>query len=224
MSTRSQARIKAAAAALAPAGLFGALLAHPHLPGRLPDHEVIAAAVTAQPTLWGLAHLAAGVASGLMVIAFLAVHSHLRATRKDRWSGPALSFVIVGSTLYAMLPGMEFAPLAAVRSGADAAAAQAALAPWFLPVLFTAATAFAIGAVGFAADIVRNRVLEPRLAWVVAAALVVMATSRFIPFAVVQFHVQGIAALVAFWPLSHTMWNPEPAERPEERIQSVAAV
>ncbi len=35
-----------------------------------------------------------------------------------------LPLVVIGSTLYSLLPGMEFAPLAAVVAGSDAEAAQ----------------------------------------------------------------------------------------------------
>ena len=211
MSTFRNARLKAAVVVAAPAALLAALVAHPHLPGRLPNDAAVAAAVQADPVHWGLSHLAASVASGLVAVAFLCVRSWLRAAGGDRWSGPALAFIILGSTLYAVLPGMEFAPLAAARTGADVEAAQAALGPWFVPVLFSAALAFALGALGFAAGILRSGVLAPGLAAFVAAALVVMAGSRLVPFAVVQFHVQGLAALAALWPLAAVMWK-APAE------------
>jgi hypothetical protein len=55
------------------------------------------------------------VASGLLVLAFLAIRSYLRGTGEDRWSILALPFIVVGSTLFAVLPGMEFAPLAAAE-------------------------------------------------------------------------------------------------------------
>jgi hypothetical protein len=40
---------------------------------------------------------------------------------------------------------------------------------------------------------------------VVVAALIVMAVSRFVPLAAVQFYVQGVAVIVAFWPLAFAM-------------------
>ena len=207
MSSFRKARLKATVVAAAPAALLAALVAHPHLPGRLPNDAAVAAAVLADPVHWGLSHLAASVASGLIAVAFLCVRSWLRAVGDDRWSGPALAFIILGSTLYAVLPGMEFAPLAAARTGADVEAAQAALGPWFVPVLFSAAFVFAVGALGFAAGILRSGALTPGLAAFVAAALVVMAASRFVPFAVVQFHVHSLAALAALWPLAVVMWK-----------------
>jgi hypothetical protein len=55
------------------------------------------------------------VASGLLVLAFLAIRSYLREAGEDRWNILALPFIVVGSTLFAVLPGMEFAPLAAAE-------------------------------------------------------------------------------------------------------------
>ena len=211
MSSSAKSRLMATVVAAAPAVFLAALVAHPHLPGRLPNNAAVAAAVLADPGHWGLTHLAGGAASGLIAVAFLFVRSHLRAAGEDRWSGPALVFIILGSTLYTILFGMEFAPMAAVVSGADAEAAQAALGPWFVPILFSAGLVFAVGALGFAAGVVRSGVLAPSIAALVAAALVVMAASRLVPFAVVQFHVQGLAALAALWPLAAVMWK-APAE------------
>jgi hypothetical protein len=64
-----------------------------------------------------------------MVLAFLAIRSYLRNVGEERWSVLGLPFIVVGGTLFAVLPGMEFAPLAAAEAGTDAEAAQAALAP-----------------------------------------------------------------------------------------------
>jgi hypothetical protein len=207
MSNSTRARLKAAIVAVAPVALLAAFLAHPHLPGRLPNDAAVAAAVLADPGHWGLTHLAGGAASGLIAVAFLFVRSHLRTAGEDRWSGPALVFIILGSTLYTILWGMEFAPMAAAVSGADVEAAQAALGPWFVPMLFSAGLVFAVGALGFAAGVVRSGVLAPGIAALVAAALVVMAASRLVPFAVVQFQVQGLAAVLALWPLAFVMWK-----------------
>ncbi len=74
-------------------------------------------------TLWGLVHVLTGVGSALVALAFLA----LRASGEDRYSAGALPFVLVGSVLYAFLPGLEFAPLAATRTGGDAVAAQSSV-------------------------------------------------------------------------------------------------
>jgi hypothetical protein len=200
-------RLQAAMVALAPAALLAAFLSHPHLPGRLPNDAAVGAAVLADPRGWALSHLGFALASGLVALAFLAVRSHLRAAGEDRWSALGVPFVILGSTFYAVLPGMEFAPLAAAEIGADPAAAQGALGPWFVPLLFTAGLTFAVGAVAFAAGVVQSGILGRGTALLVAGALVVMAASRLVPFAVVQFHVQGLAALAALWPLAWVMWT-----------------
>lgn len=207
--------------ALAPAALLAALLYHPHLSGRLPDHAAIAAAVEGAPTQWGLAHIATAVASALIILAFLAVRAWLREADSDRnraaargggpyggrepWSAFGVPFVVLGSVFYAMLPGMEFAPLAAALGGQDAEVAQSVLGPWFLSMLLTGATLFAIGAVAFAVGIVRSGAMAPGVAWLVAVGLVVMAIARFVPVAEVQFHVHGTASLVALWPVAWAM-------------------
>lgn len=101
---------RAGVAAVTPVLLLGVFLWHPHLPGRLPNEEAVADAVVADATGWGLAHLAAGAASALVALAFLAVRSWLREAGEQRWSAIGLPLVVVASTLYALLPGMEFAP------------------------------------------------------------------------------------------------------------------
>jgi hypothetical protein len=102
---------------------------------------------------------------------------------------------------------MEFAPLAAVESGADPEAAQAALDEWFVPVLFIGALAFAVGVVCVGVALLRHGALNPMLSWVVVGALIVMAASRLVPFSAVQFYVQSAAALVALWPLAWVVWT-----------------
>jgi hypothetical protein len=207
MSETLVMRYRSAIVAIAPVILAAALLWHPHIPGRLPNNPAIAAAVASDADGWALAHLAAGVASGAVALAFVAVRSHLRQAGEMRWSIVGLPFVVIGSALYAMLPGMEFAPVAAVRIGVDAEAAQSALQPYFIPVLFIGGVLFAIGALGFAKAIVNSGILTPGAGRVVAAALLVMAAARLVPLAVVQFEVQSTAALVALWPLAYSMWR-----------------
>lgn len=118
---------------------------------------------------------------------------------------------MVGCTLYAMLPAMELAPLAAVESGADPGAAQEALHSWFLPVLLASAVTFGAGAVCFALSVARSGVLAPALSKLVAASLVVMAFSRFVPLSSVQFYLQSLACYAAFLPLAYSIWKPATA-------------
>jgi hypothetical protein len=193
---------------LAPVALLVAFVTHPYLSGRLPNDAEVAAAVAAGPTRWGAVHLATAVASGLIILAFLAVRSYLREAGEDRFSALGVPFVVIGSTLFAVLPGMEFAPLAAAETGAttmEIEATQEALAPWFLPVLVTGALAFAIGVSAFARSISIVTVGSRGLTRVVVAALIVMAVSRLVPLAAVQFYVQGVAVIVALWPLAFAM-------------------
>jgi hypothetical protein len=113
----------------------------------------------------------------------------------------------MGSTLYALLPAMEFAPVAALQAGADAAAVQAAQMPWFGPILLTSALLFALGVLGFVIGIVRSDVLGTGLTWIVAGALVVMAATRFFPVGAAQLYVGPAAGLVALWSLAYAMWK-----------------
>ncbi len=115
ISAPTRARFGASIVALAPAVMLAGLFAHPYI-ATLPDEAAIAEAVAADTTWWELVHLTAGVASGLMVLAFFALRSYLREAGEERWSVLALPFIVVGSMLFTELPGMEFAPLAACRA------------------------------------------------------------------------------------------------------------
>ena len=196
-------RFRVAILAVAPAVLLAGYVYHPYV-ATPTDEADIAAAVAADTTRWGLAHLALGLGFGLLALAFLAVRSYLREVGEERWSGPALPFAILGNALFAILPGMEFAPLAAAETGGDIATAQAELRPWFLPILAASAVSFALGAVGFALGIARSRVLSPRLTRLVVGALIVMAAARFVPLGAAQY-VIGAAGVVALWPLAYGM-------------------
>jgi hypothetical protein len=192
----------------APVALFAALAAHPYLSGRLPNDGEVAVAVAGGTTRWGLVHLATSVASALIILAFLAVRSYLREAGEERLSTFGVPFVVVGSTLFAVLPGMEFAPLAAAETGATPAgieATQEALTSWFVPVLAAGSLAFAIGAFSFSRAVSLTTLGGPALTRVVVVALIVMAVSRSVPLAAVQFYVQGVAAIVALWPLAYAM-------------------
>jgi hypothetical protein len=217
-------RWQAAILVVAPAALLAALVAHPYLPGRLPNDAEVAVAVADGPVRWGLVHLATSVASGLIILAFLAVRSYLREVQGDRASAVGVPFIVLGSTLFVVLPGMEFAPLAAAETGAavaEIAAVQEALAPWFVPVLVSGALTFAIGVVAFARAIWVSTVGNRALTRLVVAALIVMAVSRFVPLAAVQFHVQSVAAVAALWPLAYAM-RAQPARRTVSRGRPTA--
>ena len=211
MTGSTTSRIRAVATALAPAALLAAFVWHPHLAGRLPNAPAVAGAVAEGPTRWALAHLATGVASGAVVLAFIAVHGFLRERGDDSWSAVGLPFIVIGSMLYAMLPGMEFAPLAAVASGGDPEAAQRALQPWFLSVLLIGGVTFAVGLLCVAKGIAGRSILSPGVTRLVVVALVVFAASRVVPLFVIQGYVQAAAAMVALWPLAGQMWTPAPA-------------
>ncbi len=198
----ASARGSAAIVAIGPLLLLGALLWHPPLPGRLPDSDAVAAAAAADTTQWGLSHLALAIASAMIVLAFTAVRGHLRDRGDRSLSAVGLGFVVMGSTLYAVLPGMEFSALAADKTGADLAATQDALESWFVPVLIGSSLLFAIGTTLFAAAVVRSAALGRTEALVIAGALVCFGLSRLVPVGVAQFYVQPAAALLALLPIA----------------------
>jgi hypothetical protein len=211
MSTTTRARIRAAIVAIAPAWLLFAFVYHPYI-ANLTDKAAVAAALTSDTARWGLLHLAVGVGSGFAVLAFLAIRSYLREAGEDRWSILGLPFIVMGSTLFAFLPAMEIAMLAAAEEGADVQAVLTALDSWWFPILLTAAATFAIGVFAFAKGIADSRILSRRLSRLVVGALVVMAVARLVPLGAVQFYVQGAAGIVALWPLAYEMWkHPEAA-------------
>src|SRR5215216_6979997 len=221
MSSTTRARFRAAIVAIAPAVLLFAFVYHPYISPPT-DPAAIAAAATSDTTRWGLSHLAIGVGYGLAVLAFLAIRSYLREAGEERWSILALPFIVIGSTLFAFLPAMEIAMLAPAEVGADVHAVLIALDSWFFPVLLIGAITFAVGILDFAMGIVRSGVLSPRLSWLVAGALVVMAAARFIPSGA-ALYVGGVAGMVALWPLAYEMRKHPEAARSAEQPRPMPA-
>ena len=156
------------------------------------------------------------------MLAFLAIRSYLREAGEERWSVLALPFIVVGSTLFVVLTGMEIAVMAAAEVGADVQAVQSALLPWFIPILLTGAVSFALGVFGFARGIVRSGVLGPQLTWLVVGALVVMAIARFVPLSAAPY-VIAVAGIVALWPLAYEMWKHPEAARPAGQPEPMPA-
>lgn len=204
-------RAGAAAVAIAPLVLLVAFVLHPHIGFGFPDQDAVAAAAAEQTTRWGFAHLLAGVASGAIALAFLAIRARLRETGGNDWSARGLPLVVMGSTLYTLLPGIEFAPLAAAESGGNVTAAAEALVSWFVPIHVIGSLAFAAGVLAFARAICDSAILTSKVERLVVVALVVTMLARLIPVVAVQFYVQAAASLVAFWPLVVEMWNVPPS-------------
>jgi len=214
MSATTKARFRAAIAAVAPTVLLLGFVYHPYV-ANATDEAALAEAAASDTTRWGVAHLAIGVGYALMALAFIALRSYLREAGEERWSVWALPFAVLGSALFPILTGMEFALLAAAKTGGDVEAAQTELFPWFIPIVATGAICFTIGATGFAMGVVRSAVLSRRLTRLVAGALVVMAAARFVPLGAGQI-VIGVAGIAALWPLAVEMWkhlDAQPAER-----------
>jgi hypothetical protein len=224
LSATTTARYRTAILFIAPAVSLLGHGYHPWIgsPGDPGFFDRLASAVSVDPSRWAVAHLLVAVGSGLLVLAFLAVHSYLRGAGEERWSVLGLPFIVMGSTLYALLPAMEFAPLGAVGAGADVAAVQMAVMPWFVPVLVTAAVLFALGTIGFAMGIARSGILSPGLTWLVVGALIVMAVTRFFPVGAAQLYVGPVAGAVALWPLGYAMWK-QPQARPAGRQEPILA-
>jgi len=209
LSARTITLSRVAIVIIAPAvALFGHAY-HPWIgnPGDSDFLDRLAAAVAADPTRWALAHLGVAVGSGLLIIAFLAVRGYLREAGDERWSALGFPFIVMGSVLYALLPAMEFAPIGAYGAGADIAAVQAPLMPWFVPILMTGAAIFALGIIGFAIGISRSGILGRGLTWLVVGGLVVLAATRFFPVGAAQLYVGPAAGVVALWPLAYAMWK-----------------
>lgn len=209
VSARVIAALQAAILTVAPGVMLAGFLSHPSIgnptdPGFL---ERLAAVVAANPTQWAISHFLVAVGCGLLVLAFLAVRSRLRKAGDERWSLLGFPLIIMGSTLYAMLPAMEFAALAAAKTGSDIQAIQAALMPWFKPILISGSVLFALGVLGFVVGIARTRMLSPLVSWFVIGALIVMAAARFVPSTIIQFDVQGVAGVLALWPLAYWAWK-----------------
>jgi hypothetical protein len=77
ISSTTSARVGASTVALAPTVMLAGLFAHPYI-ATLPGVSAVAEAVAADTTYWGLVHLTAAVASGLLVLAFLTIRIYLR--------------------------------------------------------------------------------------------------------------------------------------------------
>jgi hypothetical protein len=220
VSTTTKARLRAAMVATAPAVLLAGFAYHPYV-ARGTDETALAEAAASDTMRWGLAHLAIGVGYALVVLAFLAIRVYLRETGEERWSAQAFPFIALGSTLFAVLTGMEFALLAAAETGGDVQAAQTAVMPWFIPIFVTGAISFALGAFAFARAIAHTEVLSPRLTRLVRGALVAMAVARFVPLAPAPY-VLAAAGAVALWPLAYTMWRHPIA--PAVQARSIQAI
>jgi hypothetical protein len=200
-------RWAAVATGAGPVLLLAAFLSHPPIAGRLPDDAAVADAAAADLARWGLVHLAAVIGSAAVAVAFVAVREHLRAHGDGRLSAFGLGAVVIGSVLYAVLPGLEFAQIAAHETGADMEATQAALTEWFLVFLLGGSLVFLLGCAVFAVAVMRTRPLGGSLDGVVAGALIVFALARLVPIGAVQFYVQSAAATVALLPLAVGMWE-----------------
>jgi hypothetical protein len=179
--------------------LLAGIAYHPFI-ADLRDKEAVAAALTADVTRWSIAHLVVAVGSPLVALAFLAVAAALRQRGEWRWSARSVPFVVVGSSLFALLPAMEITVLAAALAGADPVAVSLELDAWFMPLLLSGAAVFAVGSAFVARSVVSASVLGRGTALLVGAALLVAAASRFLPFTAALLVGAG-ALVVALWPL-----------------------
>lgn len=198
--------VRAGIVATAPALLLFAFVYHPYV-ARLDNDATVAAELTGDRTRWGLSHLAVGLASGLLLLALLIVIGLLHDAGEHTWSTLATPFLVLGSTLFALLPAMEIGALAAAEAGADVPAVLDELNTWFVPVLVAASLTFALGVVGLAVGIRHSGLLGRRSTAVVVTALLVMAAARFAPFGL-ALYVSGVAGVAALWPIAQRMGKP----------------
>jgi hypothetical protein len=205
--TATRARLRSAVVAAAPLVLLAGFVSHPFIGLGPPDAAAVGAAAAAETTRWGVSHLIVALGSGILLLAFLAVRTSLRESGEDRWSARAVPPIVIASVLYAVLPGMEFAALAAAETGADVRAAQAALEPWFMPVIMASGITFLLGTLGFARGLASIAPVNPTSTGVVVVALVAAGLSRVVPLTGVQFYVQSAALIVALLPLAYDMWR-----------------
>lgn len=197
--SRTRRLTAAATVATAPVVLLTGIAYHPFV-ADLRDKEAVAAALTADTTRWSVAHLAVAVAAPVVALAFLAVAAALRQRGEWRWSGRSVPFLVVGSSLFALLPAMEITVLAAYLAGADPVAVLLELDAWFLPVLLSGAAIFTLGAAFLARSVVSAAVLGRGMTLLVVTALLVTAAARFLPFTPALL-AGAVALVVALWPL-----------------------
>ncbi len=209
MSPTTIALFRAVIIFIAPFALLASFIFHPHVGNPIDDDFLVklAEAVTADPTRWAVVHYFAAVAIGLLTLAFIAVRGYLHDAGEDRWSRFGLPFIVMGNLFYAMLPAFEFAPYAAVKAGFEAGTIQEVLMPWFFSTILTSALFITLGAIGFAVGIVRSNIFGTGLRWIVPAALIVMAVSRFVPLTFVQFYVQSFTGIISLFPLGYMIWK-----------------
>lgn len=219
----SVAYFRAAVIGIAPLVLLAAFAYHPHIMF-LPSAEAVAHAVQADTVRWGIAHLGVGVGAALLAAAFVAVGGYL-GDADNRRLGVVIGvpLAVLGAGVYAILPGMEFTVLAAVQTGADVVAAQKAIDSWFVPTMMSSAIVNAAGLILLARAVNGSEVLSRGTRSVVVAAFLVMAVSRFVPIGPVQFYVQGVAGIIALWPIAYQIWK-QASARDLRQAQPMPAV
>ena len=183
-------RLAALAVASGPIILLVGILWHPFIPN-LTDNADVVAHLQEDTTAWFGAHFLIALGSAFLLLGFLAAR--------------AIAPLVVGSTMFTMLPAMEIGMLAVHEVGGDLLATQNALDTWFVPILLVSAFLLAVGTIMFAVGVKRADILPAGLSRTVTVAFVVSAVSR-VPFTAALM--AGIVALVvAMLPLAATMWK-----------------
>jgi hypothetical protein len=216
MSETTRGRLQAAIVAIAPFFLLAALGYHPYI-ANLTDPSAVAGAMSADTTRWAVAHIAVGVGFGLLLIALLYARGYLRDAGEERWSSRAVPFLVMGTVFFTFLPAMETAMVAAFRVGADPVALQEELQPFFVPMMVAGALTFGIGLICLAIGVVRSRVFDRQLTWIIAGALVMVAVSRFVPQGR-ALYVGAVAGVIALVPIAIQMWSALPSTQSESSM------
>lgn len=82
--------------AIPPVVLLTGFALHPYIGLGPPDQTRVAAAAADHTTRWGLAHLAIGVGSGPLAVAFLAIRVRLRESGREGAGALGVPFVVLG--------------------------------------------------------------------------------------------------------------------------------
>lgn len=204
MSEQTQARIRAAAVALAPVVFLIGILTLPYLSDRT-DTAATASKVAedGMRSAWGIILLVASVV--LTLLAVFSLRRHIEAAGERTWSFVAVPLIVAGGVGLAFMAGVYLAAVPLAAGGGDVVAYFEDAKAWIMPINIVAAGLFGLGWLSLAAAILRARVLVPERARVVALALVVLAVAQFLPWGW-GLYLSGIALLVGLWPLAYELW------------------
>ena len=208
MYTRTRTRTGAALFFVAPIVFLTGSLAHPFVRSYL-ERAVVANAVTASPTRWWVAHLILAVGIGLLLLEGLAIRDRLRDIGEERWSGRAVTLLILGGTLLTALVGSEVTLAAVATSGRNLLAVMEAGETASSSLISGGALLFSLGWVSFGIALQR----APMLPGVANRAAIVALTVIPIGFLIPQTtgtYIYATALLVMSWLVGYDLIREAP--------------